>query len=371
MQDLILVVDDESAVRELLCSQIEQLGYECDSAAGGEQALQLCSESRRPSLVLTDVRMPGLDGEELLKRLKVSEETNIQVVMISGHQDLDTVRRCLRDGAYDYLLKPYDVDKLAITIQRALERFHLLGENQRYKANLERMVLDQTEEIRQTRDVALMTLAKLAESRDNNTGLHLERMAAYSRRIAVALRQGAYSTQVTRAFVEQLHKSSPLHDIGKVGIPDSILLKPGPLTREEFEVMKKHSEIGGDTLRSGINHAESYGFLEMGMEIAYGHHERWDGQGYPSRLQGTNIPLSARIVALADTYDALTSDRPYKDALPHTEAVRKIAVDRGAHFDPSIVDAFLECRDDFSAIQQDLGSDPEQRRANDPTDIAL
>ena len=228
MQDPILVVDDESSVRELVCSQIRGLGFDCSTASDGDEALRLSRQSPPPSLVLTDIRMPGLGGEELLRELKTLDK-NIQVVMISGSQDLDTVRRCLRDGAYDYLLKPFEIDALGNTVQRALERYHLLAENQRYRANLEKMVLEQTEEIRQTRDTALMILAKLAESRDNDTGSHLERMSAYSRRVAEALKKRGYSNQITRAFIEQLDKSSPLHDIGKVGIPDTILLKPGPI----------------------------------------------------------------------------------------------------------------------------------------------
>ena len=358
MQDQILVVDDEAAVRELVCSQVRSLGFECSPAKGGKQALQISRQSPRPSLVLADVRMPGLDGEELLAELKRLDE-HIQVVMISGSRDLDTVRRCMREGAYDYLLKPFDMETLENTIRRALERYHLLSENQRYRSNLEHMVLEQTEEIRQTRDTALLILAKLAESRDNDTGLHLERMSAYSLRLAEALSKGPYSTLVTREFIQQLHKSSPLHDIGKVGIPDTILLKPGPLTQEEFEIMKTHCAIGGDTLRTGITGgSDAQGFLRMGMEIAYSHHERWDGQGYPSRIATTAIPLAARIVALADSYDALTSDRPYKQATTHLEAVRRIAADRGSHFDPIVVDAFLDCQQEFSDIRQQVNSIP-------------
>ncbi|MEJ2086236.1 MAG: response regulator, partial [Acidobacteriota bacterium] len=179
MRDQILVVDDEVAVRELVCSQVRSLGFVCSPAEGGEEALHLSRRIPHPSLVLADVRMPGLGGEELLAELKKLDQ-HIQVVMISGFQDLDTVRRCMREGAYDYLLKPFDMETLENTIRRALERYHLLSENHRYRANLEHMVLEQTEEIRQTRDTALLILAKLAESRDNATGLHLERMSAYS-----------------------------------------------------------------------------------------------------------------------------------------------------------------------------------------------
>jgi putative two-component system response regulator len=241
-------------------------------------------------------------------------------------------------------------------VTRALERYHLRRENQRYRVNLERMVLEQTQEIRRTRDAALMTLAKLAESRDNQTGMHLERIAAFSHRLGQELRQGTYRGRVSRAFLHQLHRSSPLHDIGKVGIPDSILRKPAPLTPSEFAIMKRHTTIGGDTLRSGIDRANHSSFLIMAMEIAYSHHERWDGRGYPAGLRGTQIPLAARIVAVADSYDAMTSERPYKGALSHAEATRRIVADRDAHFDPVIVDAFVRSRVEFDRIRDALGS---------------
>lgn len=364
MEDHILVVDDESAVRQLLSAQLQRLGYECSQASDGAEALVRCQQPPAPSVVITDIRMPQLDGVELLHRLK-DQDDNIQVVMVSGQQDLDTVRRCLREGAYDYLLKPFEIDALANTVSRALERYHLRRENLRYRRNLERMVLEQTEEIRRTRDIALLTLAKLAESRDNETGMHLERIAAFSRRLAEELQHGPYAAQVTRAYIQKLYTSSPLHDIGKVGIPDAILRKPGPLTPREFEIMKTHTTIGGDTLRSGLPVGRESRFLTMAIEVAYSHHERWDGWGYPAGLTGSAIPVSARIVALADSYDALTSDRPYKSAVPHAEASRRIVADRGAHFDPVIVDAFLACRRDFATIGKQLrnGVSDEMSRA--------
>jgi len=351
----ILVVDDEEQIRDLITRYLEEGGHRCRSAATAEAALSLAEAHPDPALVLTDIRMPGVGGVELLHRLK-KMDPNVQVVMVSSHQDLDTVRRCLREGAYDYLLKPFDWDLLSNTVSRALERHFLLRENDRYRVNLEQLVLEQTEEIRETRDIALITLAKLVESRDSTTGLHLERIAAYSRRLAEELRVGAYADRLSRAYIEQLAKSSPLHDIGKVGIPDSILCKPGPLSSDEFRLMKTHSTIGGDTLRSVLERFETHGFLIMAMEIAYSHHERWDGCGYPLGLAGEDIPLAARIVALVDSYDTLTSDRPYKEAVPHAEAVQRLAVDSGKHFEPAIVDAFLAWHADFESIRQEVST---------------
>jgi putative two-component system response regulator len=294
--------------------------------------------------------MPGMSGLELLRSLKTLDQS-LQVVMVSGQHDLDLARRCLREGAYDYLVKPFETDDLRNTVERAVERARLIRQNEAYRRGLERMVYEQTVEIRQTRDIALLTLAKLAESRDNATGQHLERMAAYSRRLADQLTAGPYRSSISDDFVDDLFRSSPLHDIGKVGIPDSILKKPGPLDEGEREVMRTHPRIGGDTLRSVIEQFRGNTFLSMGIQIAYHHHERWDGVGYPYRIVGENIPLSARIVAVADAYDAITSQRPYKAGYDHSEAVRLIAVDRGRHFDPVLVDAFLDCQHDLDTIR--------------------
>lgn len=209
-----------------------------------------------------------------------------------------------------------------------------------------------TDQIRQTRDMALITLARLAESRDADTGYHLERIASYCHRIALSLRFTHYASQIDDTFVDQLTKCSPLHDIGKVGVPDSILRKPGALTDEERERMRRHTVVGGDTLRTVIDEFDDHTFLEMAMEIAYCHHERWDGNGYPAGLAGEEIPLSARIVALSDAYDCITSKRVYKEPESHDEAIRRILDERGRHFDPVVTDAFLICQGEFDLIRQ-------------------
>jgi putative two-component system response regulator len=350
MSERILIVDDEPGIRDLLVAFLSSQRHSCRSARDGMEALALAVQEPRPSLVLSDIEMPGMSGLELLKKLKALDPT-IQVVMVSGIHDVDLVRRCLREGAYDYIVKPFESEDLLNTVERALERARLIRQNEEYRRDLERMVHEQTVEIRQTRDIALFTLAKLAESRDNATGQHLERMAAYSRRLAEQLAAGPYRGKISEDFVDHLFKSSPLHDIGKVGIPDSILRKPGPLDEGERAVMRTHPRIGGDTLHKVIEQFRGNSFLSMGMEIAYHHHERWDGIGYPHRVAGEHIPLSARIVAVADAYDAITSERPYKAGYDHGEAVRLIAVDRGRHFDPLLVDAFLECQGDFDEIR--------------------
>ncbi len=353
MEEFVLIVDDEPSVRELLLSQLAYLGFVAHTTGHGETALKLASSDAPPALVLLDVEMPGHSGLELLKEVKQINDS-IQVVMISGVNDLGTVRECLRAGAYDYIAKPFALEDLRNTSERALERRRLLRQKREYRENLERMVRDKTEEIQRTLDMALITLAKLAESRDTDTGLHLERIAEYSQLLASALKEGPYSDRVDVDFIDGVFKASPLHDIGKVGIPDSILRKPGPLTAAERKIMRTHSRIGGDTLRSVLSKQGGPPVLQMAMEIAYSHHERWDGRGYPKGLVGEAIPLPARVVAIADAYDAITSRRPYKEAESHEEAVRRILTDRGLHFDPILVDAFACCQDAFKSIQARL-----------------
>ncbi len=234
-----------------------------------------------------------------------------------------------------------------------------------------RQVERQAVEVRKTRDAALLTLARLAESRDNETGCHLNRISAYSREIALALARSPYADRIDERFVEQLAKSSPLHDIGKVGIRDSILLKAGPLTREQEEEMRRHTFIGGDTLRSVIGTEADGHFLRMAMEIAYCHHEQWDGAGYPRSLAGEKIPLSARIVALADAYDCITSVRVYKPAYSHGEAIRRIIADRAHHFDPVVVDAFLLCHERLDEIRRSTETELSEHDQEDRSESGI
>lgn len=351
MKELVLVVDDDKTVRDLLVSQLDYLGFDARATSDGLSTLSVLELGEIPALILLDIEMPGLSGVDLLRRIKQLDNDG-QVVMVSGLHDLATVRECLQLGAYDYLAKPFELEDLGNTVERALERRRLILENRKYQRHLERLVDEQTHELRQTRDIALFTLAKLAESRDQETGLHLERIAEYSRKLAETLQEGPYAERIDGEFIEWVFKSSPLHDIGKVGIPDQILRKPGPLTDDEREQMRRHSTIGGDTLRSVLEKFSGPSFLTMAMEIAYHHHERWDGMGYPKGLAGDEIPLAARIVALVDAYDAITSVRPYKRAEEHDEAVRRVRIDRGLHFDPVLVDAFLAVEGEFDTIRR-------------------
>lgn len=350
---LVLVVDDEPGVRRLVASQVSKLGFDTEVAADAASALALLqANSQRLALVLSDVNMPGASGIELLRSIKRVDEA-IQVVMVTGMNDLDTVRECLRDGAYDYLIKPFELEDLGNTVERAVERYQLLTETRGYRIRLEQMVELRTRELRETRDIVLLTIGKLAESRDPVTGRHLDRITAYSARLARALEQQGHPG-VSEVLVEQIEVSSALHDLGKIAVPDAILGKRGPLDEEEMAIMRRHTTFGGDTLRGIIERYEEHDYLTMAMDIAYSHHERWDGAGYPQGMANERIPLPARIVAVCDAYDAITSERPYKESLSHEEARRRIEVDSGKHFDPDIVVAFFACADDFDAIRERL-----------------
>ncbi len=349
----VLVVDDEPGVRRLVVSQVQRIGFEAEPVANGREALEFVrADATSLALVLTDVDMPGITGVELLGEIKAIDDS-IQVVMVTGMQDLTTVRQCLRKGAYDYLVKPFHIEELRNTVDRAVERFRLLRAARDHRARLEEMVHVRTRELRETRDIALLAMGKLAESRDQEMGRHLERIGAFAGLLSAALSR-RNRPEIDELFIEQIVVSSALHDIGKVAVPDAVLLKPHALSDEEFEIMRTHTTIGGDTLRQIIERYEGHDYLTMAMDIAYSHHEKWDGSGYPRGLRGEEIPLAARIVAACDAYDAITSVRPYKEAFTHEEALRRIASDRGTHFAPDVADALQSCAKDFRSVGRQL-----------------
>lgn len=241
------------------------------------------------------------------------------------------------------------------TIQDITEMKKAEDELRRYSEHLEHMVEEKVAEISSSQMATIYALIKLAESRDDDTGLHIERTASFCRLLALQLQSvPEYSRYVTAKFVDTIYKASPLHDIGKVGIPDKILLKPGQLTDDEFAIMKTHVQVGHDTLATVAQQYDGNEFLKMGMEIALYHHEKWDGSGYPQGLAGDAIPLSARIMALADVYDALRSQRVYKEAFSHKKSVEIIRSGQGKHFDPLLVDLFVRHQDEFEALYQSI-----------------
>lgn len=347
MKRRILIVDD-SDINLRILEQLLKRDYELVRATGGEECLARVRDSS-PDLVLLDIMMPGMDGYEVCRQIKASPIGEFTpVLLVSAKRSTGERLRGYEVGADDYIVKPFDHDELLAKVRiqfrlrAALEGLWLAnGRIQQFNAELENLVRQRSAEVVATRDVAIFALAKLAESRDPETGEHLERMRNYCRILADELRKGGpYRHQIGETFVEDLYQSSPLHDIGKVGISDAVLLKPGPLTPDEFEVMKQHTVIGAKALEEAVRHNSSGGFLAMAIEITRHHHERFDGRGYPDGLAGTAIPLPARIVALADVYDALTSARVYKPAFDPEVARQMIEEEDGKHFDPVIVAAF-------------------------------
>jgi putative two-component system response regulator len=355
----ILVCDDQETNRLLLAEFLTVLGMETQDAENGLACLTR-ARNEKPDVILLDVMMPVMDGFETLRHLKGNEELrHVPVIMLSGVDEIETVARCIEMGAADYLVKPFNPVVLRARLRSSLELKRLHDEEDQYKQKIEVYNVELQERIKaelqrvlETQMATIFALSKLAESRDPETGKHLERIREYCLVLTEALRIGTpYSSQVTVEFIKDIYSASALHDIGKVGIPDCVLQKPGKLTADEFEIMKTHSKIGAETLRDVNSLYPGNAFVLMGIEIAESHHEKWDGSGYPSGLSGLAIPLSARILAVCDVYDALTSKRCYKEAMPHDTAYNIILEGSARHFDPVLVSVFASSCQSFNEIR--------------------
>ncbi|QDQ28945.1 two-component system response regulator [Chitinimonas arctica] len=348
----ILVVDDVpqnlSLIGELLMDN-----YVVKVAHCGEKALRIAHNQPCPDLILLDVMMPEMDGYEVCRQLKADPRTcDIPVIFLTAMSAEADEQHGFDLGATDYIAKPVSPPILRARVQAQLRlkaASDFLRDN---NAFLEQEVNRRTEEVHAVQEVAILAVASLAETRDNETGNHILRTQHYVKLLAEYLaRQPRFADVLTEAEIELLFKSAPLHDIGKVGIPDRILLKPGKLTPEEFEIMKTHPALGRDAIvRAEERLGKRVPFLRLAKEIAYSHQEKWDGSGYPDGLVGEAIPLSARLMAVADVYDALISRRVYKASMPHAQAVGIILAGSGSHFDPVLVEAFALLVDQFHAI---------------------
>lgn len=328
----ILLVDDEQISLTLVAHHVSSVGYDVLTAQNGEDALEILHEHTCP-IVITDWDMPRMDGLELCRRIRaMTDRDYVYIIMLTSHSDGHSVVTGLSAGADEFITKPCRPEELQVRLRTA-ERILAL----------------------QSRNLTIFTLAKLAESRDPETGAHLERIREYARTLTRdLLNRSIYGQIVNAEFVDLIYQTSPLHDIGKVGVPDGVLQKPGRLTNAEFEVMKQHTVIGWGTLSAAAAQFPNARFLTMAAEIARSHHERYDGTGYPDGLRGAEIPVAARVVALADVYDALTTKRVYKEAFTH-ESARSIILDgRSSHFDPNVVDSFMRCESEFSSIRAAL-----------------
>jgi putative two-component system response regulator len=340
----LLLVDDEPANLQVL-RQILQPHYRLLFAKDGAKALEL-ARTGHPDLILLDVMMPGLTGLEVCEQLKQDPSTSpVPVIFVTALHDEEDEMRGLAAGAVDYITKPVSapIVKARVKTHLSLVSMHALQESRRQ---------------------VIERLGRAAEYKDNETGLHVIRMSRYAGILARAL--GWHDDDAN-----ELEAAAPMHDIGKIGIPDHILLKPGKLTTEEFQIMKSHPTIGAEAIGKAMNQAlagsdeiaveqalDAFSFLQIASEISLGHHEKWDGGGYPAGLAGDAIPASARLMALADVFDALTCHRVYKPAMPFDKARSIIVEGRGSHFDPDVVDTFLDCQDEFIDIATRL-ADPE------------
>jgi len=348
----ILIVDDEHFYINVLVDLLQD-SYQISIAKSGETALKRLANFTLPDLILLDVVMPGIDGYEVCRQLKANKRTaDIPIIFLTIKGEVDDEIQGFELGAVDYISKPVSPPIVKSRVNNHLilnQSKKLLQEQAKI---LEQRVKQRTQEISHTQDVAIFCLASLAETRDNETGYHLRRTQHYIRLLAEHLQSHHnFNSYLDDKTIELLFKSAPLHDIGKVGISDSVLLKPGKLNSEEWEEMKQHCEFGYESLlRAEKELGGGTFFLKIAKEIALSHHERWDGSGYPHGLKGSGIPISGRLMALADVYDALISKRIYKEAFSHEEAVRIIITEKGSHFDPDIVDAFAQLEDKFHLI---------------------
>jgi putative two-component system response regulator len=352
---LVFVVDDGAINRELLTIMLTTSGFEVRPIETGEEAIGLARQ-QPPDVVLLDINMPDVDGYETCERLKMLPGMhNVPIIFISAlSEPMDKVK-AFSAGGVDYVTKPFQMQEVMARVEAHLTIHRLQVELESHNERLQDLVREQVREIADSHMATIFAMSKLAESRDDDTGKHLERVQQYCRLLAEELsRRGPYVEQVRQGFIEDIQHASPLHDIGKVAIPDSILCKPGPLTDEEFAFMQTHTLRGWETLQSVAERYPSNAFLTMGIEIARSHHERWNGAGYPDKLAGEAIPLAARIMSVADVYDALTSERCYKKAMPHEQSCDIILKGRGTQFDPEIVDAFDRIKDSFAQIRREM-----------------
>jgi putative two-component system response regulator len=348
----VLVVDDMPLNLTLVSDVLRDL-YNVRAVTNGPKALQIARSNNPPDLILLDISMPGMDGYEVCRQLKEDAVTKaIPVIFLTAMTDVQAEEKGFALEAVDYIAKPITPATLLARVKTHIT-LKASADFLRDKATfLEQEVLRRTDEMRAIQDITILMLASLAETRDNETGNHILRTQHYVRLLAEQLRHHPrFNHFLTSSTIDLLFKSAPLHDIGKVGIPDNILLKPGPLTVEEFEIMKRHTVLGREAIRMAeLRLGKSIPFMHFAKEIAYSHQEKWDGSGYPQGLSGDAIPISARLMAVADVYDALISQRVYKPALPHVRAVEIISNGSATHFDPDVVVAFLQVQEGCKSI---------------------
>ena len=337
---VILVVDDEASVARVVSRWLSAEGYECEQASGGREALEALRR-REFALVVTDIMMPGMSGIELLEQVR-NAFPETAVFMLTAVDDRKTATTALELGAYGYMIKPVEQNELLISVTNVLERRRLTLLSKRYESELEEKVSEQTEELRTSREDISLRLMAAQQYRHDETGAHIRRLGLYAEAMARQMDKSI-------AESEMLRLAAPMHDVGKIGVPDAILLKPGKLTDEEFDTMKSHTTIGGR-----IMEGSKVPLVNVSRDIALSHHEKWDDSGYPQGLSGEDIPEFASIEAVLDVYDALSHDRVYRPAMPEEETLAVIAGARGAHFEPRLVDTFMDTLPELRRIRAEV-----------------
>ncbi|MFZ2162491.1 MAG: two-component system response regulator [Sideroxyarcus sp.] len=350
----VLIVDDDAGNLGILGSLL-QPHYDVLAAPSGERALQISFNTPKPDLIMLDVLMPKMDGYAVLARLHEDPATrDIPVIFVTGLDSTEDEEKGLALGAVDYIAKPYRAPIVLARVRTQLELKRARDWLRNQNIYLEAEVMRRMQDTLLVQDLTINALAEVAETRDNETGNHIRRTQEYVNILAQRLQlHPSFAGFLTNKAVELMTKSAPLHDIGKVGIPDHILLKPGKLTKEEWAIMKTHSMLGAMAIDRALRNADRrLDFLDMAMQIAHYHHEKWDGSGYPEGLKQKAIPIPARLMALADVFDALITRRVYKPPMPYEEAKKIIVAERGRHFDPDVVDAFLRSFDEFVTVAE-------------------
>ncbi len=349
----LLIIDDDEGIRNLIREIGIKAGWEIAQADNGASGIGMVrADPGFFDVILLDLRMPGMSGLEVLPEL-IKYGSDLAVIVMTGFAEVDTAVELMKRGAADLLQKPVDAGMLVARVARAHENTRMKKVWSEYLEDIDLKVRQRFTELDEARRLTIFGLARLAEYRDKETGYHLEHISEYVVTLASGLAErGLYRDILRDRYLNMMYESAPLHDIGKVGVPDSILHKPGKLTSGEFEVMKQHSMIGARTLEDVQERVDDKMFLTIGIEFARSHHENYDGSGYPDGLSGHDIPLTARILTVADFYDALATPRVYRpDTFEHDEIVRMIVARRGSKFDPDLVDCFADCHQEFRNIR--------------------
>jgi putative two-component system response regulator len=351
----VMVVDDNPANLKLMEDILLPRGYEVSSFPRGRMALNAAAAAP-PDLILLDINMPEMTGYEVCEELKASPHlSEIPVIFLSALNALEDRLRAFRSGGVDYMSKPFQIEEVQARVDTHVRLRRLQQEIEADNGRLQDLVQAQVKKIADAQMETIFAIAKLAEARDDATGRHLERIQTFCGLLAVGMSdQEKYKTTIESAWITNIYHASPLHDIGKVATPDRILIKPGPLTCEELAIMRTHAALGAQTLRTVHEKYPDNEFITMDIDIAQSHHERWDGGGYPDGLRGEAIPLCARIVAVADCYDAMRSKRCYKEAISHDETCGIIVAEAGKQFDPDVVAVFSGLMDTFRDVWERL-----------------